>query len=53
MCRVENILDKALNNVLKALQEEQLKLIPYYKYKKRCGNRNKLYKKRLSQGRKL
>ncbi|BDR66997.1 hypothetical protein K144312032_12250 [Clostridium tetani] len=52
MCKVENILDKAFNNVLKILRVEQLKLIPYFKYKKRVKNRNKLYQKRIKQGRK-
>lgn len=53
MCKVENILDKAFNNVLKILRVEQLKLIPYFKYKKRVENRNKLYQKRIKQGRKI
>ena len=46
MCRVDAYLNKALERIRVNLRKE-------FKYKKRCMNRNKLYQKRIKQGRKL
>ncbi|WP_164968326.1 hypothetical protein [Clostridium tetani] len=46
MCRVDMLLDKALKRIRVNLRKE-------FKYKKRCINRNKLYQKRIKQGRKI
>lgn len=43
---VDIILDRAVENVKTRLEKTS-------KYEKRCWNRNKLYKKRINQGRKF
>ncbi|WP_189910956.1 hypothetical protein [Clostridium cochlearium] len=45
MCRVDVFLDRALGRIKENLKKES-------RYKKRCVNRNKLYQKRIKQGRK-
>ncbi len=46
MMWIDTLLDRALERIRENFKRE-------FKYKKRCVNRNKLYKKRIKQGRKI